>query len=59
LLFQSLDVFIRRVKDDVAACDEGLDVQQTQRFKQLAQMVHLDSMAADVDRSEKCDESRR
>jgi hypothetical protein len=47
--FQRLRVFRCCLKYDVPAGDEGLHAQKTQRRKKLAQCIHFDGMAANVD----------
>ena len=57
-LFECRRVFRRRFKNHIAARDERFDIRKTERFKQRAQMIHLDGMPADVDRAEKCNPVR-
>src|SRR6266542_2763402 len=55
--FQSLGGAGRRVEDDVAAGDEGLDVGEAELLEEPAQVVHLDGPPADVDGAEEGDEA--
>jgi len=48
LAFQRRSVFGSRIKDDVAAGDERLDIRKAVGFEQTAKMIHLDRVTAHV-----------
>ena len=54
LSFERLRVFGLRVEDDIAAGDKRLNIREPDSFEQSAQVVHLDSVPANIYGAQEC-----